>query len=302
MRQAPRLIALLVPALFVMTGCGGRRTAADVPEDRTLAQATASGEQSLEFGRPKQAVSQYRDAYSQALRRDDVQAIGDAGYNLAVAQLADHDAAAALRTASRTRDTLAARALPTFAELDLVESAALHRLGRDSEADALAARAQATAADPATIARASYIRGLISDARGDAAGISNALAWFGRLKSASLGWDADRDDLTARLDLLDGRYREAAAHAERAADIHRTQLDYRAMADTLVLAAEAMQRAGSPQDAAGLYLQAGASAAARGDVASARHWLAQAMKPGINPATRRAAQDTLATLPKAPSR
>ncbi len=45
------------------------------------------------------------------------------------------------------------------------------------------------------------------------------------------------------------------------------QLDYRAMADTLALAAEAMQRSGSPQDAADLYLQAGESAAASGDAA-----------------------------------
>ena len=229
-----------------------------------------------------------------------MQAIGDVGYNLAVAQLADHDAAAALHTALRTRDALAARSLPAFAELDLVQSAALHRLGRDSDADALAARAQATAADPATIARASYIRGLIADARGDAAGISDALAWFSRLKAVSSDGEADRDDLTARLDLLRGRYRDAAAHAERAAATHRAQLDYPAMADTLALAAEAMQRAGSPQEAADLYLQAGASAAARGDAVSARHWLAQAMRPGINPATRRAAQDTLATLQKAP--
>ena len=301
MKYTPGLPAPLWPALLLMAGCGSHPAPA-IPNDSALAQAADSGRQSLEFGRLKQAVGQYQRAYALALTRDDVQAIGDCGYNLAVAQLADNDATGALHTTLRTRNALAARAASTFAELDLVESAALHRLGRDPEADVLAARAQATAGSPATAARASYVRGLIADARGDAAGINAALAGFGQPKTPSADWEADRDELTARLELLHGRYREAAVYAQRAADIHRAQLDYHAMAHTLALAAAAMQRAGSPQDAADLYLQAGESAAARGDAVSARRWLAQVMRPGINPATRRSAQDTLATLQKVPSR
>ena len=301
MTHASGLAALFLPALLLMAGCGSH-PAPDIPEDSALAQATDSGRQSLEFGRLKQAVGQYQHAYTLALARDDVQAIGDSGYDLAVAQLADNEPAGALRTTLRTRNALTARATPTFAELDLVESAALHRLGRDPEADVLAARAQATASSPATVARASYVRGLIAETRGDAAGISAALAGFGQPRPPSADWEADRDELTARLDLLHGQYRTAAIGAQHAADIHRAQLNYRAMAETLALAAKAMQRAGSPQDAADLYLQAGESAAARGDAVSAARWLAQVMRPGINPATRHAAQDTLATLQKAPSR
>ena len=292
--------AALWPVLLLMAGCGG--TARAVPEDSALALATDSGRQSLEFGRLKQAVVEYRRAYTLALARDDVQAIGDFGYNLAVAQLADNAAAAALHTAVRTRDALAARAAPSFAELDLVQSAALHRLGRDPEADRLAAHAQATAGSAATAARASYVRGLVADARGDAAGLSAALAAFGQPKDAPADWKADRNDLAARLDLLRGDYGRAATLAQRAAAIHRAQLDYRAMADTLALAATAMQRAGLPQDAADLYLQAGDSAAARGDTKSAARWLAQAVALGISPATRRIAGDRLASLQRVQSR
>ncbi len=288
-------------ALLLVAGCGGHPAPTAV-EDSALRQAADAGRQSLEFSRLKQAASEYRQAYTLALARDDAQAIGNSGYDLAVVQLADGNPAAALRTTLQTRDALAARAAPSFAELDLVQSAALHRLGRDTDADVLAARAQATAGSPATLARASYVRGLIADARGDATGIIAALAGFGQPGKLSADSRADYEELTARLDLLRGQYRQAAAHAQDAANIYRAQLDYRAMADTLALAAAAMQRAGSPQDAASLYLQAGESAAARGDTVSVGRWLKQATRPGIDAATQRTARDALAALPKSSSR
>jgi len=287
--------------LLVLAGCSSH-PAPGALEDSALAQAAASGRQSLEFSRLKQAAREYRQAYTLALARDDQQAIGDTGYNLAVVQLADGNPAEALRTALQTRDALAARAAPSFAELDLVQSAALHRLGRDADADALATRAQATAGSPETLARASYVRGLIADGRGDAAGLDAALARFGALAKLPADSQADFEELTARLDLLRGQDRQAAARAQRAADLHRAQLNYRAMADALALAGQAMQRAGSPQEAAKLYLQAGGSAAARGDAASAARWLKQATRPGVAAATQRAARDALAALPKPTAR
>ena len=287
----------LVVAVF-LAGCGGHHAPA-VPQDAALAQAARSGRQSLTFGRPRQAVTQYRQAFTLALARNDAQAIGDCGYDLAVAELADDAPAPALQAVLRTRAALQARAVPGFAELDLVQAAALHRLGRDGEADPLAARAQAAASDPATVARASYLRGLIAGARGDQAGMVAALAGFGQPKRPSPDWQADHDEITARLDLLRGQYRPAADLARQAADLHRTQLDYRDMADELVLAADAMRGAGLQREAADLYLQAGESAAARGDAASAVPWLRQALMPGADPDTRRTARDTLTRLSRA---
>lgn len=286
--------------LLLLAGCGGG-AAPEVPQDRALALAADSGRQSLEYDRLKQSAAQYQQAYTLALARNDVRAIGDFGYNLAVVQLADNDAATALRTALRTRAALAVRGAQVFAELDLVQAAVLHRLGREAEADILAARAQASAASPATRDRASYLRGVVADARGDAAGLVAALAAFGQPKSPPPDWNADREDLLARLALLRGQYRDAAAHAQRAADFYRTQLDYRAMADAVVLAARAMQRDGAPQDAARFYLQAGQSAAARGDAASATRWLKQAVQLEADAGTRRTARDTLDALPKSAS-
>ncbi len=291
----------LLAAVLLTSGCAGHRPPAP-PQDQALQQAARSGRQALSFGHDAQAVAQYRRAFELALARDDASAIGDVGYDLAVSQLAGDDAggrgaAAALRTILRTRDALAARGAFGFAELDLAQAAALHRLGRDAEADPLAARAQATASDPATVVRASFVRGLIADARGDVPGLLAALDRFGQPKRPSLDWQAAHDELAARLDRARGRYRDAAASAQRAADLHRTQLEYRDMAAMLAFAADAQARGGAPAEAARLYLQAGESAAARGDAAAATPWFRQVMLiPQADPLVRQAARQRLAAL------
>ena len=311
-RPAPALPPLvlaplaLLAAILLISGCAGHRPPAP-PQDQALQQAARAGRQSLTFGRPDQAVAQYRRAFTLALARDDAPVIGDVGYDLAVAQLAGDDAgghaaaAAALQTILHTRDALAARAAPGFAELDLAQAAALHRLGRDPEADPLAARAQATASDPATVVRASFVRGLIADARGDVPGILAALDRFGQPKRPSVDWQAAHDELVARLDRSRARYLDAAAAAQRAADLHRIQLRYRDMAALLAFAADAQERGGEPAEAARLYLQAGESAAARADTASATSWLRQALLiPQADPVVRQAARQRLAAFLRPP--
>ena len=285
MNKLGRPAAAMLCALLLAAGCGGH-AATSVPQDAALQTAADAGHQSMDFGRLAQAVGQYREAYKLALARDDARAIGVTGYNLAVVQLAANDAANAVRTSQRTRDALVARGVTRYADLDLVQAAALHRLDRDAAADVLAARAQATTDDPAIRARASYVRGLIADTHNDAAGMTAALAGFGQPKQPSLDWQADFDEITARLYLLRGECGKAAVLARHVSDIHRTQLDYRAMDDTLALSARATQCGGSSREAGDLYLQASESAASQGDTASAAKWARQASKLGVTPATR----------------
>ena len=274
--------------LLALASCHGQPPSP--PDDEALQQAAHAGREALNFDHPNQAVTQYRHAFSLALARDDAGAIGDLGYDLAVAQLAAGHAAPALATVLRTRDALRARDSPGFAGLDLVQAAALHHLGADRQADTLAALAQS---DPVTRVQASRLRGRIAASHGDQAGLSAAIAALGRPKHPSPDWQSGHDELSARLDLLRGDDTRAAASAESAAAIQRTQLDYRDMASSLALAALATRRGGNAQAAADLYLQAGESAAARGDRAAARPWLEQAQVPGASPATAQAARTIL---------
>jgi hypothetical protein len=52
-----------------------------------LQQQTHAGELAFELKRNEEAAAQYRTALSRAQARDDPDAIGDTGYNLAVAEL-----------------------------------------------------------------------------------------------------------------------------------------------------------------------------------------------------------------------
>ena len=74
-------------------------------------------------------MRQYREALTRAYERDDPGAIGDIGYNLAVAQLRLGEVQAALRTVRETRAELERRRVPPPAELLLVHAAAAYRAG-----------------------------------------------------------------------------------------------------------------------------------------------------------------------------
>jgi hypothetical protein len=289
-------IGLWAAVLLSSAGCTHQSNLA-APQNTALTQAMQAGKQALDIGRPKQAIEQYRHAYTLAFARDDVQAIGDCGYNIAVVQLADNDAPASLKTVANTRDALSVRANPGFPELDLIEASALLRLGRLPQADRLAQRAQVRATDSATAERASYVRGRVAERRGDAAALELSLKGFVE-PNPQPSVEADRAELQARLEYLRGHFPQAASLAEQAADIQQVQLNYQAMAEALAVAAKAQQSAGHSQEAGNLYLQAGESAAARGDVVSARQWLRQAADSRVASSTRRAAQNALSAMPK----
>jgi hypothetical protein len=289
MKLAP---ALLLPVLLFAAGCSGGR-AATKPEDTTLQEARHAGREAFTLERPKEAAAQYKHALARARERDDATAIGDAGYDLAVAQLAANEPKQAVESARLTRTELERRGAASFPALDLVEAAALYRLGAKREADALAVRAEASN-EQAAAARASFLRGLIADETGDVANLDRALARLAH--PASPEQAADADELAARRDLRRGQLVQAIAAAERAADARRSTMDYRGMARALSVAAAAAARAGDRQTAADLYMRAGQSAAAQGDVTTARPWLHQALALGSDPALRRAARQSLASL------
>lgn len=262
--MAARLaVFLMAPAL---AGCGGGRTG---PQDDMLDQAMETGRQAVALDRLELAEIQYRLAGRRAMARDDAGAIGDAGYDLAVVQLDQGRAADALRTLSATRGAMAVRGWGgPDAALDLVQATALHRLKRDDEAAAPAGRAMGSA-DPAIAEHAALLSGLIADARGDRAGLSAALEYLARERTAprrpvTPKWQADEDELRARLLLASDPLR-ARDLARAAADRRRQIVDYRGMARALVLASHAAARGGDGQGASSLAMQAAQSTAAQGE-------------------------------------
>ena len=280
--------------LLVLAACGcAHHAPPGPPEDQTLTRNAEAGQNALSLDRPEEAAAQFQAALKQAEARDDLNAIVEISFNLAVSQLRANRPRDALATAERAEQELARRVASPSLPLQLVEATALYRTGDAAHADALAAGIEA-GADADSAAGASFLRGLIADDGGNEAGLQDALARLGA--GAGPVREADRLELQARLALRRNDNDGARAAALQAAGLRQTGLDYRGMARALAVAAAAAEHAGDAEGAADLYLRAGRSAAAQSDATTARPWLEQARKLTKDPATDAAAALALANI------
>ena len=284
--------AAVIVALLLMDACGSTHQAA-APDDAIMQRDAHSADMALSLERPNEAIEQYKHALERARARDDATAIGNYGYDIAVAQLIANEPRQALDTIRTTRAELALRGAASFPALDLAEATACYRIGDKATSDRLAAQVEA-GADPAAAARASFLRGLIADDTGNAVGLDQAI---NRLATATTpAQQADRDELLARRDLDRGAFASAAEEAEHSAELRRHELDYRDMARVISVAADAQARAGRSDLAAALYMRAGQSAAAQGDVEAARTWLHRATELGDDAMLHKEAQSAIKAL------
>ena len=263
------------------------------PEDQVLTRNAEAGANALQLDRPDEAARQFEKALVQAEARDDLDAIVEISFSLAVSQLRANRPAEALATARRAREESARRGGAPYPPLLLVEATALYRTGDPAAADAVAAGIE-TGADADAAAGASFLRGLIADDAGNQQGLQTAL---GRLPlDGGAVRESDRLELAARLRLREGAYDGARAAALQAAALRQAGLDYRGMARVLALAGLAAERQGEPEAAADLYLRAGRSAAAQSDPVTARPWLEKARELTQNAETEAAAMLALQSL------
>jgi hypothetical protein len=279
---------------LLLAACSGAdNQPAPPPEDQILTRHEQAGEIASGLDRPDEAVMQFEAALKQAEARDDLQAIGNLSFNLAVAQLRANRPQDALATTQLARAELVRRGSQPSPSLLLAEATALYRLGKKGDADSLAAQIE-TAGDGDAAAGASFLRGLIADEDGKEDELQNAIARLSGL-SAALRM-ADRQELQARLALRQGDEAGARAAALQAAGIRQEALDYRGMARALSVAGLSAERAGERELAADLYLRAGRSAAAQSDPDTARPWLERALNLTGDPATKKAVRIALGDL------
>ncbi|MGH6899209.1 MAG: hypothetical protein ACREJ5_22105 [Geminicoccaceae bacterium] len=267
-------------SLILLAGCTAAAPAPEPaePVDQELMSGWQLARFAFEERQYDQAAGLYTRVLERAYARDDLGAIGDVGYELAVVRLRQLDAAAAAEQARQTRDELRRRGEEPFAELYLVEAVALYELAEPADAEAMADQAIALApapGDPVAM-RAWFLKGRIAADQADTAGASHALAALDRSHIPEL--QGDRLELIGRLDLLDGRPERALPAFRTSADLRRDAGDYLGMARVLAFAGAAAAAAGLSTDAADLYFRAGRSAEVEGDLAAARRWLGDAAR------------------------
>jgi len=285
-----RLLALIMVA--ALAGCSAPPPPpVAAPVDQMMLNEARAGGLAFALDRPAEAVTHYRAALARARLRDDLPSITDAGTNLAVAELRANQPEQALADARATRGELARRGAADVPVLDLVEATALYRTGQTAAADQMASLVQ-RAGDPQAAARASFLRGLIADAHGDAAGLAAARQALDPQVDSEQA--ADATELESRQQLRLRNFAAARTYAEQAASLRRDLPDYRGLARDLALAAQAAQGQGDTQAASDLYLRAGRSAAVQGNNADARIWLQHAQSG--DPAVAEQARQILAAL------
>ncbi|WP_278368432.1 hypothetical protein [Acetobacter orientalis] len=265
MKKHVKLLLLLAP--LALAGCGGGQEAPTARDDAQWDQAMTAGTDSFDLGRYSVAINQYRRAATLAVLRDDGAAIAEAGYNLAVAQLAADQPQAALQTLQAARQAASARGNSQATSFDLVQAAVLYRLKQPQQAIQYA---QHAVADPSAEAqgRAALVMGLAADEAGNQAALQQANSILQGLNGKlSRSLQADKAEIAARY-ILASNPAQAATLAEQAATLRRDDAAYSDMSRALALAGTAASRMGDNNRATALWARAAQSAAVEADNAA----------------------------------
>jgi tetratricopeptide (TPR) repeat protein len=270
----------LAAGAFLLSACGGGgREAPPEPSgfDAQLTSGRKLARFAFERGQYDQAAILYGRALSLAYARDEAEAIGDIGYELAVTELRRGNAEEAASQANSARQELSRRGVVPFPDLLLVEAVARYAAGQPQEAEQLADGVlEQVSGSSLLAARAHFVKGQVAADDGDVEGLNDVLRRLGSPQEPALR--ADRQELAGRAALLSVDPDRALSLFEQTVELRRGTDDFTGMARALSLAAEAAERSGRISEAADLYFRAGRSADARHAPEDAKRWLTAAAR------------------------
>ncbi len=266
--------------LCILFACGGTKktTPANESVDTEFFRTNRAARIAFESGRISQAISLYRKALERAYVLDDLNAVVDTRYNLAVCQLTDRAYSEALEEIEKYQAELQLAGRSPPVDLLLIEAVARYKIGELDQAWQITERLKAAqpAPTPQTLSEAGYLRGMIAADRGKAAQLRIAISALGQPTTPR--FEADLLELTGRLAMIEERFDDAAAALDEAARLRSESGDYRSMVSILAMAAQSCEKAQRPGDAAYLYLRAARGALSDGDKTRAADWLSKAVR------------------------
>jgi tetratricopeptide (TPR) repeat protein len=270
---------LLALILFGGVGCSSppplqNQSGVDEEFERTNRTARMA----FDNGKLQQAVGLYKQALERAYILDDVNAIVDSQYNLAVCLVRLHDYDQALERVNQSKAELARTNQSIPADILLLEATIVYRMGKLDDAWQLTDK---ILLDPSRLSEAiqsktHFLRGLIAGEWDDINQLRNEIASLG--KPSTAGLRADREELVGRLAMAESNWNEAIEAFDSTAEFRRDEFDYNEMVNALALAAWACEQAGKLSEASKRYLRAGRSAARQGENRDALNWLNRAEK------------------------
>ena len=277
--KATALVTLTLLWLLAAGGCASSQvTDKKSGHDENLARLNRSARMAYDNGQLEQAVNLYQHALDRAYLRDDREAIVDALYNLAACMLGLRSYDRALVRVHEAKSELQMDNQSISGDILILEATILFRSGQPEAAWRVTDEILSEPGKPSATVKnkTHYLRGLISEQRGDTAGLGREIGAFS--KSSDPGIRADRQELSGRLAMTESRWDAAVEAFDQAVRLRREKLDYVKMAQALALAAGACQKAGKHSAAATRYFRAGRSAIQQGNNQEAVRWLSSAAR------------------------
>jgi tetratricopeptide (TPR) repeat protein len=279
--QAVCCLAYLLIVLFLVggLGCSSSPTVQDRSDtDEEFERTSRAARMAFDTGKLQQAVDLYNQALDRAYVLDDLNAIVDSKYNLAVCLTRLGSYGQALEQVNQAKAELdrTNRSIP--ADILLLEATIVYRMDELDNAWQLTEMIllDASRLSEAVQSKTHFLRGLIAVERGDIHQLRHEITALG--KPSAVGLRADREELLGRLAVAEGNWREAMGAFDNTVAFRRDDFDYREMANALALAAWACEQAGKLSEASKRYLRAGRSAAQQGGNHNATNWLTRAEK------------------------
>ena len=232
----------------------------------------------FDHGRFRQAADLYNQTLERAYVLDDVNAIVDSQYNLAVCLVRLHDFDQALEQVNQSRAELTRDGRSIPADILLLEATVVYHMGKLDDAWQLT---DTIILDPSRLSDAiqsktHFLRGLIAGEWDDINQLRQEIVSLGT--PSAVGLRADREELVGRLAMAQSNWNEAIEAFDKTAEFRRDDFDYSEMVNALALAAWACEQAGKLSEASKRYLRAGRSAARQGGSREALTWLNRAEK------------------------
>ncbi len=158
----------------------------------------------FENGQISQAIEEYKKALARAYITDNLNAIVDTRYNLAVCHLSQGNYPDALENVERAQEELLSAGRPVSADLLLVQAVAFYHDGTPGRAWQISEEMLTVkpVPSPETVSRTHFLRGRIAADRGESEQLHLEITGLG--EPSVPGLQADRMELIGRLAMLEG--------------------------------------------------------------------------------------------------